>query len=89
MGLSDFLILQDNTGTLTDNAGTTGGVFVTTWRIVVVRDYLWSIDLTSGGIGGKLWFRACGAAKSRRSTIPGHGFPMVGFFNLNTLKVII
>ena len=50
---------------------------------------LGAFGLTSGGIGEKLWFGACGAAKSRRSTIPGHGFPMVGFFNLNTLKVII
>ena len=74
MGLSDFLILQDNTGTITDKAGTTGGVFVTTWRIVAVRDYLWPIDLTSGGIGGKLCFGACGAAKSRRSTIPDKVF---------------
>lgn len=74
MGLSDFLILQDNTGTITDNAGTTGGVFVTTWRIVMVRDYLWSIDLTTGGFEGKLWLVACGAAKSRRSTIPDKVF---------------
>ena len=56
-----------------------------------VRDCekLGAFGLTSGEVGGKLWFGACGAAKSRRSTIPGHGFPMVGFFNLNTLKVII
>ena len=57
MGLSDFLILQDNTVTITDNAGTTGGGFVTTWRIVAVRDYLWPIDLTTGGFEGKLWLR--------------------------------